>query len=137
MGYVLFSMEWNERELAWLNKRRNFIETHDFTDIRIELSGETALALHEKRHLVAGIAIATGLEILIEIDPVSLVSKTTRTRLVVVDPNGGKQRLALNDYGVKPELASMKKDYSSDLKDIGCSQKLISEIMSNIRTVWR
>ena len=30
-------MEWNEHELAWLNKRRNFIETHDFTDIRIEL----------------------------------------------------------------------------------------------------
>lgn len=130
-------MEWNERELAWLNKRRNFIETHDFTDIRIELGGEMMLDLHEKKHLMAGIAIALGLEILIEVDPVSLRSKTTRTRLVIVDPNYGKHRLALNDYGIKPELASMKKDYSSDLKDLGCSQKLISEIMSKVRTVWR
>ena len=90
-------MEWNGRELAWLNKRRNFIETHDFTDIRIELGGEMELDLPEKKHLMAGIAIALGLEILIEVDPVSMVSKTTRTRVVVVDPNGGKQRLSLND----------------------------------------
>ena len=53
-------MEWNERELAWLNKRRNFIETHDFTDIRIELGGELGLDLHEKKHLMAGIALALG-----------------------------------------------------------------------------
>ena len=95
------------------------------------------LDLHEKKHLMAGIAIALGLDILIEIDPVSLNSKTVRTRLVVVDPNGGKQRLALNDYGLKPELKKLLEDYSEDLKDLGCSQKLISEIMNKARTTWR
>ena len=86
---------------------------------------------------MAGIALALGLDIIIEIDPVSLKSKTTRTRLVIVDPNGGKQRLALNDYGLKPELKKLLEDYSSDLKDIGCSQKMVSEIMNKARTTWR
>ena len=69
-------MEWNERELAWLNKRRNFIETHDFTDIRIELGGELGLDLHEKKHLMAGIALALGLDIIIEIGCKPLFNST-------------------------------------------------------------
>lgn len=119
-------MEWNKQELEFLQEHRKVIDDGNFTDIRVELFSYDFLDTQEKKHLLMGIAVVTDIDIVVE------VLHDFRTRLMLVDREGNKQRIAINDYTHNPDTEQMRNDYGDDLFSIGCSPDLIKKVFEKM-----
>jgi hypothetical protein len=122
-------MEWNQEQIQFLLDNKALInEAKDFTKVW-DASGDSNLDLLERKHLLLGIALAAGLEIIAEIK-----NKTLESRLYVFLNSQNKIVIGRWEFDDTPTDSQIFNLYLSDIiSKLGASRELAEKVMGKVK----